>query len=144
VKYTPDQYLQARVDAAKRALDERNVRLAAMREDGVNRFTGYDTGALFGAKGRWFGPKDTKWGAGYEDRITHEKRGESSAWYQWQLVHDVMIAQGRIDADAAARGGRGLQGVGSMINLDSWDVLGEIFSTIVEKENPFDVPVGGN
>jgi len=54
-----------------------------------------------------------------------------------------MIAQGKIDADAAARGGRGLQGVGAHINLDSWDALGEIFSTIVEKENPFDVPIKG-
>jgi len=141
VKYTPDQYLQARVDAAKRALDERNVRLAAMREDGVNKFTGYDTGAMLGAKGRWFGPKDTKWGAGYEDRIMHEKRGESSAWYQWQLVYDTMIAQGKISAEKAARGGRGLQGVASMYGMDSWDVFGEIYATIVEKENPFDVPI---
>jgi len=107
----------------------------------VKRFSGYDTGAMLGAKGRWFGPKDTKWGAGYEDRITHPKRGESSAWYQWQLVHDTMLAQGRIDAETAARGGRGLQGVGGHINLDSWDVLGEIYATIVEKENPFDVPI---
>ena len=28
-QYSPDQYLQARVDAARRALDERNTRLAA-------------------------------------------------------------------------------------------------------------------
>ena len=30
--YTPDQYLQARVDAAKRALDGRNAKLAANPE----------------------------------------------------------------------------------------------------------------
>jgi len=143
VKYTPDQYLQARVDAAKRALDARNVRLAAMRENGANRFGGYDTAALFGAKGRWFGAKHTKWGKAYDDRINHPKYPMHTAWYQWQLVYDTMVAQGRVDADTAARGGRGLQGVGGHINLDSWDALGEIFSTIVEKENPFDVPIKG-
>jgi hypothetical protein len=72
-----------------------------------------------------------------------EKSPRHTAWYLWLLVYDTMIAQGRVDADTAARGGRGLGGVGSMINLDSWDALGEIFSTIVEKENPFDVPIKG-
>jgi hypothetical protein len=75
--------------------------------------------------------------------IMREKQPMHTVWYQWQLVYDTMLAQGRIDADTAARGGRGLQGVGSLINLDSWDVLGEVFSTIVEKENPFDVPIKG-
>jgi len=143
VKYTPDQYLQARVDAAKRALDARNVRLAAMRENGVNRFDGYDTAALFGAKGRWFGAKHTKWGKAYDDVILRKQSPMHTACYQWQLVYDTMLARGRIDADTAARGGRGLGGVGSMINLDSWDVIGEVFATIVEKENPFDVPIKG-
>jgi len=142
VKYTPDQYLQARVDAAKRALDERNVRLAAMRENGIKQFGGYDTGAVFGAKGRWYGAKHTKWGKAYDDVIMRKEYPMHTAWYQWQLVYDAMLAQGRINADTAARGGRGLQGVGSHINLDSWDVLGEIFATIVEKENHFDVPMG--
>ena len=143
VKYTPDQYLQARVDAAKRALDARNVRLAAMRDNGVKRFSGYDTAAVFGAKGRWFGAKHTKWGKAYDDVIMRKKSPMHTACYQWQLVYDTMIAQGKIDAETAARGGRGLGGVGSMINLDSWDVIGEIYATIVEKENPFDVPIEG-
>lgn|GEM_PF-2542119 len=141
VKYTPDQHLQARIDAASRALDERNVRLAAMRENGVNRFGGYDPSTLFGAKGRWFGAKHTKWGKAYDDVIMREK--QDTAWYQWQLVYDTMLALGKIDADTAARGGRGLQGVALMYGMDSWDVLGEVFSTIVEKENPFDVPIKG-
>ena len=143
VKYTPDQYLQARVDAAKRALNERNVRLAAMRENGMSRLSGYDTGSLFGAKPRWYGAKNTKWGRAYDDRINHPTRPMHTAWYQWQLVYDTMLAQGKIDADAAARGGRGLQGVSMMINLDSWDVLGEIYTTVAEMENHFDVPIKG-
>jgi hypothetical protein len=143
VKYTPDQYLQVRVDAAKRALNERNVRLAAMRGNGVNRLTGYDTGALFGAKCRWYGAKNTKWGRAYDDWIMRKESPMHTAWYEWQLAYDTMLAQGKIDADAAARGGRGLGGVGFMIHLDSWDVLGEIYATIVEKENPFDVPIEG-
>ena len=139
-KYTPDQYLQARVDAAKRALDKRTVRLAAMREKGISRFGGYDTLTVFASKYCWHGPKNTKWGRAYEDRI---ERGGHTAWYQWQLAYDTMLAQGKIDADAAARGGRGLEGVCVMDHLDSWDALGEIYMTCVEKENVFDVPIGG-
>ncbi len=73
---------------------------------------------------------------------TRGSLGMHTAWYQWQLVYDTMLAQGRIDADASARGGRGLQGVASMIGLDSWDVFGEVYMTCVEKENHFDVPIG--
>jgi len=142
VKYTPDQYLQARADAARRALDARNVRLAAMRANGMNRFDGNGAPAVFACKFSWYGPKNTKWGEAYEDRILHPKFPVHSGWYQWQLVYDTMLAQGKIDADAAARGGRGLQGVATHTHLDSWDVLGEIHMTCVEKENHFDVPIG--
>jgi hypothetical protein len=54
-----------------------------------------------------------------------------------------MLAQGRIDADASARGGRGLQGVAVMIGLDSWDVFGEVYMTVANKENLFDIPIKG-
>jgi len=139
-KYTPDQYLQARVDAAKRALHERTVRLATMRQKGIGQFNGYDAKTVFAPKYSWYGPRNTKWGEAYEDRID---KGIHTAWYQWQLVYDTMLAQGKIDADAAARGGRGLQGVSAHTHLDSWDVLGEVFMTCAEKENHFDVPIKG-
>jgi len=117
VKYTPDQYLQARVDAAKRALDERDVRLAAMREKGMNSMNADGAPGLHSAKGCWYGPKKTKWGKAYDDRIMDPRFPMHTAWYQWQFVHDVMLAQGRINADAAARGGRGMEA--SMTHLVS-------------------------
>jgi len=139
VKYTPDQYLQARVDAAKRALDARNVRLASMHEKGIRSVP--TCGSLGEAKVRWYGPKKSKWGRAYEDRIKDPVR---TAWYQWQLVYDTMIAQGRIDADAAARGGRGLEHwTANCTHLDSWDALGQYSMHVFEVANHFDVPIKG-
>jgi len=152
-KYTPDQYLQARVDAAKRALDERNVRLAAnLDKKGILAIK--DPGGLTGQKGRWYGDKyraangpgwPTKWGAAYYEYLQHKEVYEGKfgnvAWYQWQLVHDAMLAQGKISADAAARGGRGLQGAAWHTCLDSWDALGEWLMACHEMENHFDVPL---
>jgi len=136
-KYTPDQYLQARVDAAKRVLDERNVRIASMPDKGIRPVE--DCGFLLGAKGRWYGPEKTKWGRAYDDWLHYPA---TTAFYQWQLVYDAMIAHGRIDADTAARGGRGLEHwVSSMSNLDSWDVIGPYDNHVVEVENHFDVPI---
>jgi len=142
-KYTPDQYLQARVDAAKRALDERNVRLASMHERGIKSVK--DVADLLAGKGRWYGPDKSKWGKAYEDYALREDGWWEGlgAMHQWQLVYDAMIAQGRIDADAAARGGRGMEhAVCAMANLDSWDVIGPYDNHAVEVENHFDVPVG--
>ncbi len=135
-KYTSDQYLQARVDAAKRALDERNVRLAAdPQKKGFVALK--DPGGLIGQKGRWYGEKLTKWGTALN---TTGQYG-SVAWYQWQLVYDRMLAQGKLSAEDAAPGGRGLETVASQTHLDSWDVLGEWGMNVFEMENYFDVPV---
>jgi len=135
-KYTPDQYLQTRVGAAKRALDARIVGRAADSKNGI--LACKDAAALVFQKPRWHGgpllngKRITKWGQAF---------GTSTAWDQWQLVYDTMLAQGKIDADAAARGGRGLESFASMTHLDSWDVLGEWGMATHEKENHFDVPL---
>ena len=154
-KYTPDQYLQARVDAAKRALDERNVRLAA-NPDKKGILALKDPSGLIGQKGRWYGDRyreakgpgwPTKWGKAYyeylQQKEVYEGKYGSVAWYQLQLVYDTMLAHGKIDADAAARGGRGLQGVAWHTCLDSWDVLGDWLMACHELENHFDVPIKG-
>ena len=152
-KYTADQYLQARVDAARRAIDERNVRLAANPDHkGILALT--DPGGLVGQKGRWYGDRyreadgpgwPTKWGAAYYEYLQNEKiyegKGGNVAWYQWQLVYDTMLAEGRITATAAARGGRGLQGVATHTCLDSWDAFGEWLMASHELENHFDIPL---
>jgi len=141
-KYTADQLLQARIDAAKRALNKRNLRLAADPEKkGILAIT--DPYSLIAQKGRWHGgtllrgERITKWGASFS---TSGQYG-SVAWYQWQLVYDTMLATGKIDADSATRGGRGLEHVASMNHLDSWDVLGEWGMATREVKNWFDVPL---
>ena len=133
VKYTPDQYLQARVDAAKRVLDYRNRSLAMDRGDGAasNSISAWKDFGWVGRKYKWYNNEAAFRTAG---------KGSGTVWYQWQFVYDNKLAQGKIDADAAARGGRGLE---MFANLDSWDVLGEWGMATHEMENYFDVPIKG-
>ena len=140
-KFTPDQYLQARLDAAKRVLDLRNRRMAYPFKNtpgytGMAVMKGFN---FLGAKGRWYGKTGTKWGAAFENVYP----SRSTAWYQWQFIYDMKLAHGEIDANAAARGGRGFETVASQTHLDSWDVLGEWGMATIERENYFDVPIGG-
>jgi len=140
--YTVDQYLQARVDAAKRALDLRNRRMAYPFKSNPG-YTGMAAMEGFGflnAKGRWYGKIGTKWGTAFQNVYP----SQSVAWYQWQFIYDMKLAHGQIDADAAARGGRGFETVASQTHLDSWDVLGEWGMATIETENHFDVPLGRN
>ncbi len=48
---------------------------------------------------------------------------------------------GKISADAAAPGGRGLENAAWQTHLDSWDVPGEWGMHVHEIENYFDVPL---
>ncbi len=159
--YTADQYLQARLDAARRCLQERNVKLAR-NSDQKGILALPDPGALVGQKGRWYGDKyrsplgpvprkgpnavagdwPTKWGASYYEFTHHVSGGERGnvGWYQWQLVHDHLLAHGKISPDSAARGGRGFQGVAFHNSLDSWDAFGEWMMACIERENHFDLP----
>ena len=139
-KYTADQYLQARIHAAHRVLDIRNRRMA-FPYTGRPGYTGISTATDFGfvsSKGRWYGNPNTKWGAAFQTVYP----SKNTIWYQWQLVYDAKIARGQIDADAAARGGRGLESVATQTHLDSWDVLGEWGMSCHEMKNYFDVPIG--
>ena len=139
-KYTADQYLQARIQAARRVLDMRNRRLAYPYNQRPG-YTGMSTADDFGfvsAKGRWYGDPSTKWGEAFQ---TVYPPG-SNIWYQWQMIYDFRLARGQVNADAAARGGRGLESVAMHTHLDSWDVLGEWGMASHEMENYFDVPLG--
>ncbi|GIS58299.1 MAG: hypothetical protein CM1200mP2_05240 [Planctomycetaceae bacterium] len=97
-----------------------------------------DPGGLVPAKTRWYGPVLSKWGTS----ASTSGRYGNVAWYEWQLVYDSLLARGRISADAAARGGRGLESVAMQTHLDSWDVLGEWGMAAHEIEDHFDVPLG--
>ncbi|MED5453489.1 MAG: hypothetical protein VX961_03065, partial [Verrucomicrobiota bacterium] len=141
-KFTPDQYLQARVDAAKRALDLRNRRMAYPFKANPG-YTGMSTTKGFnflGSKSRWYGRVGTKWGAAFQNIYP----SPSVSWYQWQFIYDMKLAHGEIDPASAARGGRGFETVASQTHLDSWDVLGEWGMATNEMDNHFDVPLNNN
>ena len=132
-KATPDQYLQARIDAAKRVLDYRRRALAV--DWGDRPFnTGISAWKDFG----WVSRKETWYARNGAFRTSGPWSG--TVWYQWQLIYDKKLALGKIDADAAARGGRGLANASN--HLDSWDVLGAWRMACYEKQNYFDVPIG--
>ena len=131
-KFTPDQYLQARIDAAKRLLDYGNRSLAVDRGDGPG------SSSISAWKDfRWVSRKYTWYVRNSAFRISGP--GSGTVWYQLQFLSDNKLAQGKIDAAAAARGGRGLE---MYSNLDSWDVLAEWGMACHELENHFDVPIG--
>lgn len=131
-KFTPDQYLQARIDAAKRVLDYGNRSLAVDRGDGPgsSSISAWEDFGWVSRKYKWYVR---------EAAFNTSGPGSGTVWYQWQFLWDNKLAHGNIDADAAARGGRGLE---MYSNLDSWDVLGEWGMACLEKENYFDVPIG--
>ena len=131
-KFTADQYLQSRIDAAKRVLDYDRRSLAVDWGDRPfnNGISGWKN---FG----WVGRKET-W---YARNGSFQTSGpwSGTVWYQWQLIYDKKLALGEIDANASARGGRGL--ANSANHLDSWDVLGSWRMACHEIDNYFDVPI---
>ena len=56
----------------------------------------------------------------------------------WQYVWDVRLAQGKIDADTAATGGRGME---AYVQYDRWDVQGDWTARAVEAEDWMNVPL---
>ena len=138
-KYASDQYLQARVDAAKRALNLRNRRMAYpfKARPGYTGMAAMKDFNFLGSKSRWYGKVGTKWGAAFQNIYP----ASNVTWYQWQFIYDMKLAHGEIDSDSAARGGRGFETVASQTHLDSWDVLGEWGMATIEMENYFDVPL---
>ncbi len=131
-KYTSDQYLQARISAARRVLDYERRSLAVDWGDQPfsNGISGWKN---FG----WVGRKETWYARDGAFRTSGPWSG--TVWYQWQLIYDKRLAFGKIDADAAARGGRGLANAAN--HLDSWDILGAWRMACYEIENYFDVPI---
>ncbi|GIT29323.1 MAG: hypothetical protein Ct9H300mP1_13690 [Planctomycetaceae bacterium] len=97
-KFTPDQYLQARIDAAKRVLDYRRRSLAVDWGDRP-----FNTGITGWKDFGWVSRKETWYARDGAFRTSGPWSG--TVWHQWQFVYDKKLALGKIDADAVARGG---------------------------------------
>ena len=94
--------LQARIDAAKRVLDYGNRSLAVDRGDGPgsSSISAWEDFGWVSRKYKWYVR---------EAAFNTSGPGSGTVWYQWQFLWDNKLAHGNIDADAAARGGRGLE-----------------------------------
>jgi hypothetical protein len=152
-RYSDEQYLRARIEAARRCTDEdfvvklqpleagdgswvaggkyvmgkflERVRMRLARPDA--KLPSKDMAGRTGlARQSWKSPH-----AGYNI--------VPFGWAQWQFVWDAGLALGTIDADAAAKGGIGLE---SERFLDPWDMMWHWESRCLDVEDWLAVPVG--
>ena len=152
-KYSPKEYLEARLAAARRCSDEdlvvplrgksleegengsvKGKYLARVRE----RLARPDAPGLpeEGTLHRRKGLDRQSW---YSIHTWNEPYRPPYGWAQWQYVWDVRLAQGKIDPDTAVTGGRGLE---AMHYYPRWDVLGDWTARAVETEDWMNVPLG--
>jgi hypothetical protein len=140
VKYDEQQYLAARLEAARRITDEElTVRMCAMDElapvtgkflDRVRQRPAKSATTDLDQKGGW------AW-VWWRPGAPHPYRG----WTAWQYVWDVRVARGKIDPDTAAWGGRGLESAGAPTwFFPKWDTVGDWSTKAVEAENWLDIP----
>ena len=136
VKFSHEQYPVARIEASRRVTDEeRIVRLSAVdswRDQVPGKFL--ERVRERPLKSPKLGLRDgcvwTWWPIRY--------RG----WAAWQYVWDVRVALGKIDADTAAWGGRGIEsGEASLGCFPAWDCIGDWSTMAVEVEDWTDIPL---
>ena len=137
VKFSDKQYLAARIEAARRVTDEeRIVRLSAMNGDS------------------WWDQATGKFLERVRQRPASSPRlGLNDGcvwmwwpiryrgWAAWQYVWDVRVAQGKIDADTAAWGGRGMESGAAPGCFPAWDSIGDWSTKAVEAESWLDIPL---
>jgi hypothetical protein len=140
VKYTPEQYLAARIQAARRVTDESlTVRLWSLKDHELvmGNFLGRvrqrpASSPQLGVGDGWI----WRWHRRVVRPVPY--RG----WTAWQYVWDVRLALGKIDADTAAWGGRGLESAGAPSwFFPAWDTVGDWSTKAVEAENWLDIPL---
>jgi len=152
-KYSDEQYLAARLAAAKRCTDENfQVKLQPLDlgdmswiADGKYVMGKYQERVRL----RPANPDaelPAKDAAGRVDLTRQSWKSPHAGynivpygWAQWQYVWDANLAMGRIDADAAARGGIGLE---SERFVDPWDMMWHWESRLLDVEDWCDVPLG--
>jgi hypothetical protein len=137
VKYTDEQYLAARIEAARRVTDpQRTVRLfdlARIESWGQVQGNFLERVRQRPLQSPALGLNDgcvwTWWPVRY--------RG----WAAWQFVWDVRVGLGKIDADTAAWGGRGMESGASPGCFPTWDTVGDWSTKAVEAESWLDIPL---
>lgn len=140
VKFDKAQYLAARIEAARRATDEiLTTRLWSLTEhelvmgkflDRVRRRPLRSASVDMPDGFIW------RWHRMIVRPVPY--RG----WATWQYVWDVRVALGKIDADRAAWGGRGLESAGAPTwFFPPWDTVGDWSTKAVEAENWLDIPL---
>jgi hypothetical protein len=149
-KFSPRQYLERRIAAARRCSDESLVVPLLDCGESLQRVDGWlPVGKyLERVRKRWAGveapglPQSVHGRSGI-DRQTWEPPHMMPhfrppvGWAQWQYVWDVRVALGQIDADTTASGGRGLE-VHHV--WEPWDVMGDWTTRALKVENWMDVP----
>ncbi len=141
IVYNDEQYLAARIASAQRATDENlTVRLSTLEEP-----RGLVTGRFL-ARVRERPLKSPNLGVSsgfvWMWWRSSPRPVPYRGWAAWQYVWDVRVALGKIDADTAAWGGRGLESAGAPTwFFPIWDTVGDWSTKAVEVENWLDIPL---
>ncbi len=148
-EFSPGQYLERQIAAARRCADEDLLVPLADCGEGLQRVDGWLPvgNDLERVRQRWAGVE----APGLAQRI-HGRSGIDRqtwepphmmphfrppvGWAQWQYVWDVRLALGDIDAETAASGGRGLE-VHHV--WEPWDVMGDWTTRALKVERWLDV-----
>jgi hypothetical protein len=140
VKYNAEQYLNARIEAARRATDEDlNVRLWSLTKDEMVMGRFLDRVRQRPAKSPGLAIHDG-WVWLWWRATTRPV--PNRGWAAWQYVWDVRVALGKIDADTAAWGGRGLESAGAPTwFFPIWDTVGDWSTKAVEAEDWLNIPL---
>ena len=149
VKYTSEQYAAVRLAAAKRCADEQMTVIVDSGVDGDTR--PMRVNYLDHVRKRWISPKkglapeaDGDGRAGLAKQAWRSIHCGGApyrppiGWAQWQYVWDVRLAQGKIDSDTAATGGRGME---TYVQHERWNVAGDWTTRAVEVEDWMNVPM---
>ncbi|MBL7133316.1 MAG: Ig-like domain-containing protein [Phycisphaerae bacterium] len=142
-KYDAKQYLAARLAAARRVTDAgRVVRLWSLKDNTLVRrkfLHRVRQRALKRITGDLSGSSPYYWAFW---RVVQPRFVPPRGWATWQYVWDVRVAQGKIDADTAAWGGRGIEANGAPTwFFEPWDMVGDWSTFAVEVENWLDIPL---
>ena len=152
VKYDKQQYLDARIAAARRCTDENfMVQLQPLaKDDGSWLAHGHFVMRQYRERVRM---RLARPDANLPDRDMAGRSGLCRqswksqlagynivpyGWAQWQFVWDVSLALGKIDADAAAKGGLGLE---SERLAQPWDMMWHWESRCIDVEDWLDIPL---